>query len=325
MKNLVVITSINEATDAVVKFSTIPNWKTLIVGDVKSKFIESTEDIEFLSIDVQKNLPFKSINSTPYNHYCRKNLGYLVAMQYNRPFIYETDDDTFPIDAWETRQFITDKCVAGEQFFNVYSLFTKEFIWPRGLHLPYIKSDNVYTISYDSYNVGVWQGLIDGDSDVDAIYRLTIDKHITFDKDKEFSVAPGTYVPFNTQSTLWNKKFYKLMYLPVSVNFRYTDILRSYVAQRVMWEHGYHVGFHSPNTYQIRNAHNYYHDFINEISMYETVPTVIQCLQEINLTTDIDSSLMAIYEKLVSLHIVDISELDNLTNWLYDINSLNIT
>ena len=33
------------------------------------------------------------------------------------------------------------------------------------------------------------------------------------------------------------------MYLPTFVTFRFTDILRSYVAQPIMWNAGYRLGF----------------------------------------------------------------------------------
>ena len=35
-----------------------------------------------------------------------------------------------------------------------------------------------YQFNKDNKNIGVWQGVIDGDSDFDAIYRLTVDEHI---------------------------------------------------------------------------------------------------------------------------------------------------
>lgn len=322
MIGYIVITSINQLTDAVVEFCKFKNWNVILVSDLKSEFIDSSDNLTVLSISDQEKLNLKSIKTTPYNHYCRKNIGYLYAIQRGSEFIYETDDDTFPKSNWNIRNFHTDMVIKGDDFLNVYSLFTDEFVWPRGLHLPYIKVDNKYTTKDGDYDVGVWQGIIDGDSDVDAIYRLTIDKHIEFDTNKEFCVANNTYVPFNTQSTLWNKKFYKLMYLPISVNFRYTDILRSYIAQRIMWEHDFYVGFHSPNTHQIRNKHDYYTDFLNEIQMYQTVPIVIDILQNVTITTDIDSSMLKIYNQLFKSKIVSDYEISNLINWLDDINSI---
>lgn len=321
MNNFIVITSINEIADATKQFLKYSDWKVLVVGDLKSKPVQSSENFTFLSTDAQKNLQFKSLESTPYNHYCRKNIGYLYAIRSGCEYIYETDDDTFPMNNWSLKDFNTNYAVSSDKFFNIYSLFTNEFIWPRGLHLPHIRS-NEHTITSGSYDIGVWQGIINGDSDVDAIYRLTIDKHVTFEENKQFSISKHTYVPFNTQSTLWNKKFFKLMYLPISVNFRYTDILRSYIAQRILWEHESYVGFHSPNTYQIRNAHNYYIDFLNEVQMYETVPIVVDCLESISLTSDIDSAILLVYENLLKLGVVADYELHNLNNWIDDINKL---
>lgn len=40
------------------------------------------------------------------NHYARKNIGYLRAMQAGAALIYDTDDDNFPNHAWSLRHRI---------------------------------------------------------------------------------------------------------------------------------------------------------------------------------------------------------------------------
>ena len=51
------------------------------------------------------------------------------------------------------------------------------------------------------------------------------------------------------------------MYLPAFVSFRFTDILRGYVAQRIMWDYGLRLGFLPPNVFQKRNEHDLMADF----------------------------------------------------------------
>jgi hypothetical protein len=170
----------------------------------------------------------------------------------------------------------------------------------------------------------VWQGVIDGDSDFDAIYRLTVDKHVKFDQKPDIAISKDSYAPFNTQSTLWNKDLYSLMYVPITVDFRFTDILRGYIAQRIMWDHEYRLGFHAPNTFQVRNAHDYYKDFIGEISMYQSIPKVVEVLDSIELSNEsIENDLSLVYSSLVDKDIVSKLEIDNLNNWIKDINSLS--
>jgi hypothetical protein len=316
--NYIIITSINEPTTAIEEYSRLQDWHTIVVSDVKStqyKYYNTT----FLTIEDQNKLGFKSIETTPYNHYSRKNLGYLYAIKNGANLIYDTDDDTIPYDFWNSREFKCNKLISGDKYINPYSLFTKEKVWPRGFDLSYINKETNYIKENKNSKIGVWQGVIDGDSDFDAIYRLTVDKHVTFNIEEDVAIKENCYTPFNTQSTLWNKDLNFLLYIPISVDFRFTDILRSYVAQKIMWKYEYNVGFHYPNTYQVRNAHNYFKDFLGEISMYKNVPTVISVLENINLDgKNIQQDLVIIYKELYLKNIVEEKELINLQNWIKD-------
>lgn len=318
--NYIVITSINGVTEAIEKFSTINNWKVIVVGDKKS-YLYTHTNVEFLTVEDQLELGFKSLDTTPFNHYSRKNLGYLYAMSKEANHIYDTDDDTIPYANWNLRDFTCNTKVDGDLCINPFNLFTDQKVWPRGLDLSYINKQKKYNVKHENSKIGVWQGVIDGDSDFDAIYRLTIDKHVTFDSNPDICVFKGCYAPFNTQSTLWNKQFYPLMYIPTTVDFRFTDILRGYVAQRIMWDHDHVLGFHSPNTYQIRNVHDYYTDFLGEISMYKNVPKVIKVLNSLDFSKKtILESLFLTYDSLYNNNIVEHAELINLSNWIEDIN-----
>lgn len=316
----IIITSINDITEAVIAFSKKADWHVVVVGDTKS--IPYTYDnITYLTVEEQTKLGYSSIKSTPYNHYSRKNIGYLYAIKNNASSIYDTDDDTFPYEDWGSRNFNCSTRIGGAKFINPFKLFTEEKVWPRGLELSYINKKDQYIEKEKRTSVGVWQGVIDGDSDFDAIYRLTVDKHVTFNQGKNITIADNCYAPFNTQSTLWNPIFYSLLYIPITVDFRFTDILRGYIAQRIMWEYGHNIGFHGPNTYQIRNAHDYFKDFLGEMSMYRQVPEVIKVLDKTKLKgLSIEEDLVTVYKALHSIEVVTDSELTNLNNWISDLS-----
>ena len=321
--NYIVITSINGITEAIKKFSTIQNSRIIVIGDKKSISYEHP-NVEFLSIEDQIKLGFESVNTTPYNHYSRKNLGYLYSISRGAEHIYDTDDDTIPYEDWNVRSFNSSRVAKGDMYLNPFRLFTDKKIWPRGFHLACINNDNEYDILNEPNKIGVWQGVIDGDSDVDAIYRLTVNDHIKFNDAPDIAISKGCYAPFNTQSTLWNKDLYSLMYIPTTVDFRFTDILRGYISQRIMWEFGYKLGFHAANTYQIRNVHDYYSDFLGEISMYINVPKVIDILNSLNLSNmKMKECLLVAYSELYNNNVVKEEELLNLSNWILDINSFN--
>lgn len=320
--NYIVITSINGVTEAIEKFSKIKGWQVVVVADLKSKPYEY-KNVKFLTVDEQEELGFKTFETTPVNHYSRKNIGYLYAISQGADYIYDTDDDTIPYDNWDIKEFVCDTVVSGDKYINPFSFFTKQNVWPRGFHLPYINKKKNYSKTDQVVNIGVWQGVIDGDSDFDAIYRLTVDKHVKFDQKPDISISKDSYAPFNTQSTLWNKDLYSLMYVPITVDFRFTDILRGYIAQRIMWDHEYRLGFHAPNTFQVRNVHDYYKDFLGEISMYQSIPKVVEVLDKVELSNEsIENDLSLVYSSLADKDIVSTLEIDNLKNWINDINNL---
>jgi hypothetical protein len=322
--NYIIITSINDITDAIKSFADLQDWHVVVIGDNKS-IPYNYENVTYLTVENQRKLSLVSLKTTPYNHYSRKNIGYLYAMSKGADLIYDTDDDTLPYENWKAKEFSCNLEIEGCKYINPFSLYTEKKVWPRGLHLAHINDNIKYPSNSVNRKVGVWQGLIDNDSDFDAIYRLTNGEYITFSQNKpDIVIGEGCYAPFNTQSTLWHRDLRALMYVPISVNFRFTDILRGYVAQRLMWDHGYRLGFHKPNTYQIRNAHNFYKDFLGEISMYQSIPTVVSVLDSLQLKEQsLEEGLVTCYQALKEVNIVRNEELTNLTNWLEDLNKLN--
>ena len=133
----------------------------------------------------------------------------------------------------------------------------------------------------------------------------------------------NVFCPFNSQDTFWSNEFFMYMYLPVSVTFRMTDILRGYVAQRCLWEHNAHLGFFGPNMIQLRNKHDLLNDFSLEIPCFTQVETIINILTEIKLGSSPKNNLKKIYAKLYKLKIVEKTELVALNSWIKDIENIS--
>lgn len=127
----------------------------------------------------------------------------------------------------------------------------------------------------------VQQGVVNGDPDVDAIFRLTKTMNyrkidLYFDSSSpSFQIPIYKISPYNSQNTLISYSGFWSLYLPKSVEFRLTDIWRS---QRLMWLINETVSFNGPNAYQLRNAHNYLKDFEQEKSMYFKTEKLVEFL-----------------------------------------------
>lgn len=323
----IVITTIFNPTEAVIKFSKMIEYNMIVVGDKKTPNDWNCDNVEYLSIDKQEKLDYSLIKVLPYNHYCRKMIGYLEAIKNGSEYIYETDDDNIPKDNWGFPSFNAKyvNIFGVNGFINIYQMYTKKKIWARGLPLNLINTNFKKVIHLNSKisNVGIWQGLADGDPDVDAIYRLTDNTECIFENKCPMVLEKGVLSPFNTQNTLIKKELFPLLYLPSSVTFRFTDILRGYVAQPIMWLYDYNLGFINATVFQKRNEHDYFKDFNSEIPIYQYADKVIELVQNvISKEFTIEENLLLAYKELEKFNIVKKEEITTLTAWLEDIKNL---
>lgn len=314
-KKCIIVTSINPAGPALRKFSRIKGYDLVIVGDKKSP---ARYDLKAVYLDIKRQLSLYSefARLIPYNHYARKNIGYLYAITNGYDIIGESDDDNIPLKGWGDIPVSGKiKTIISPKFPNVYKEFTNEHVWPRGLPLNLILSKSKNHLKSLSSNVLVWQGLANGSPDVDALFRLVINKTVKFEDKENICLSKGVVSPFNSQNTIWLKKAFCFLYLPHTVTFRYTDILRSFVAQYGIWARGGQLAFTSPTVIQKRNYHNFVKDFIDEYPMYVSFEKVIETLETTKLNGD-DNDLLIMYKALLKAGIVKDDEIRSVGVWL---------
>ncbi|MGE5107175.1 MAG: STELLO glycosyltransferase family protein [Sphingobacteriales bacterium] len=327
VNSYIIITSIFPPTEAIGKFGALPDYKLVVVADKKTPVEWYSPNVKLLSVKEQTDSVYAISSLLPYNHYCRKMIGYLYAMQTGASIIIDTDDDNIPNTVWNFPAMEGKyNAVKGETgFVNIYSHYTSKKIWPRGLPLRLINDTTpLPVISNVDAKVGVWQGLADEDPDVDAIYRLTNGDYCYFEDKPPLILSKGTVCPFNSQNTLFVKELFPLLYLPSFVTFRFTDILRGIVAQPIMWLYNYSLGFTKATVVQKRNVHDYTRDFESEIPMYLHIETVLEtAMATASSRFSISDNLMNIYMNLLKKNIITEKELQLLECWLKDVQRLN--
>ena len=323
MMKYIALTSIQPPTGAVKKFAALKDFKLIVAGDRKTPATWKCGNTVFLSIADQAKLGYRLTKSLPYDHYCRKMTAYIYAAKNGADMIVDTDDDNIPLSGWTFPEF-NGRFPATQDdlgFINIYRSFTKQNIWPRGLPLKLVAAKQPpLKTSRLPVRIGVWQGLADEDPDVDAIYRLTINKPCYFSRRAPVVLGKGTVSPFNSQNTMFRKELFPLMYLPAHVTFRFTDILRGLIAQPIMWAAGYRLGFTGATVIQKRNPHDYMKDFESEIPCY------LKCEKVVNIATEavkkarpVADNLYSVYSSLTKNGIVEGRELRLLELWLKDI------
>ncbi len=327
----IVITSIASPTKAVEGYADLDSVKTIVVGDTKTPGDWRLDDVIYLSVEDQLKKYEAFGSSLPVCHYSRKNIGYLEAINLGFQVIVDTDDDNLPLDNWYMPERDgTFSCSPQDQgFINVYSYFTDQHIWPRGLPLDCVRSqqalDFKQALNVKNASVPVWQGLANGDPDVDAIYRLVINSPCTFENRKPIVLDRGTISPYNSQNTISYKEAFPLLYLPSHVSFRFTDILRGLIGQVILWDHDYRLGFFEATVFQERNVHDFVKDFEDEVPVYLNARKVIDVAQNAIVSGEsMQQQLSDIYRALVKEKIVGPAETELVDLWLDELQKLDL-
>lgn len=307
-----------------------------------------------MDVATQSLLEYQSIRYIPWNSYTRKIIGYLYAIQHGATHIYDTDDDNAPHDFemfeqnfefsnGTTRgliltQDLQNASEAKSYVKNPYAHFGQGSIWPRGFPLQQIGQEynNSYIVCPKVNTPLIQQGLVNGDPDVDAIFRLTRKKlhsplNIKFDGFAPKIIYPkGLFAPFNSQNTVFHYNAFWALFLPSTVSFRVTDIWRGYWSQPLLWKVGGRLGFYSPHATQIRNAHVYLKDFGEEDQMYKQSWDLIELLsnwecpssEEDGDFVEIYSCMIKLTEMMAGKGMWSWNEVDSVKAWIQDLISV---
>ena len=321
----IIVTTIQAPTKAMrmlaAGLQTLGTGTLWVIGDRKGPGMFDLPKTQFFHIEQQRNIGFKLAELLPEGHYTRKNLGYLAAIREGADFIVETDDDNLPREEFflPRNRFVEAKqlTTSGEGWCNAYKAFTDAHIWPRGLPLEAIRASEPHKLGADQLQTVeslIQQGLADQNPDVDAAYRLILPLPVDFNREPPANLPASVFCPFNSQNTTFFREAFPLLYLPSFCSFRMTDIWRSFVAQRCLWEMGSTLTFHAASVWQERNDHNLLRDFEDEIPGYLNNEKIRITLENLKLKKGRDlqivcDNLYSCYDALTKAKIVGKEEM----------------
>jgi hypothetical protein len=320
----VIITTINKPTETVLKHIDNKEYDVIIIGDNKTPSDYKKLNCIYLDIPSQKKLFPELSELIPYNHYCRKNLGYLYAIKKGYKMIYETDDDNIPHPNFDDiLQLNTTKMITEQNnvWINIFKYFTNNaYIWPRGLPLSLIKNEPNYLIQDTDKKPSIINGLVENDPDVDALFRIICNHQdsIKWDKNKCVLINNKNLCVFNTQNTFWlNPELFICLIIPCSVSFRYCDILRGIINNIILKNTGNYMMYSSPNVVQNRNEHNLISDFKSEYEMYIHNESILNFIENnIENVTSVKELLCIIYNNLLMNNVIKQKDIDILNKWM---------
>ena len=320
----VIITTINKPTDTILKHISNNNYDVIIVGDNKTPDDYKSLNCIYLDISSQKKLFPELSELLPYNHYCRKNLGYLYAIKKGYKIIYETDDDNIPYDNFDDVLKHNNAKMITEQnnvWINIFKHFTNNaYIWPRGFPLSLLKNEPNFLIQDTDKTPSIINGLVENDPDVDALFRIICNHQdsIRWDKNKCVLIDNKNVCVFNTQNTFWlNPELFMCLIMPCSVSFRYCDILRGIINNIVLKKTNNYMMYSSPNVVQNRNKHDLICDFKSEYEMYIHNEKILEYIEnDIVHITSVKELLFSIYNNLLVNSVITQKDVDILSKWI---------
>ena len=337
-----VLTTINAPTTSVEALSEgarAAGWDFFIAGDRKTPNTAFAGDDRwtFLSYEQQISGGTALSRTLPARTYARKMFGYLEAFRSHCAVLVETDDDNAPLPSFFISRADAAFCGASDEgvatFFdagwlNVYHHFAPaENLWPRGFPLSQIGRPLPLHAPNQPIQALVFQGLANGEPDVDAVHRLVFPQ-------SEYAFPPAlpvqtqgfSWCPFNSQNTTWWREAFLLLYLPFTCSFRMTDIYRSFIAQRILAEEGSGIVFHGATVHQDRNVHSIIDDFRDENVCYIDDGAFMERLQALDLR-DLSRAerLRKCYACAVEHKYVQPEELTTLEAWVADCATLGVS
>ena len=187
----IVMTVSNPPTETIKNLEKkIKQWKIVVISNnvsIESNWdlFKSSNNLIFLPIIAQNKLGYNILKYLNYNSYCRKNIGYLFAIQHGAKEIYEIDenlefspDNLSFLDINVNDSFISYGKENNQKMINPYIHFGESNIWPRGFIIRDISSEHNKTFRYThsskiKLKPLVYQGLINNIPDVDSLFLLT--------------------------------------------------------------------------------------------------------------------------------------------------------
>lgn len=279
MKKFIVTTTINEPTEATLKFIQIAikkDWIFIVVGDTKTphesyRLLSNTYYPNFIYLhpDKQQELYPELSNIIGWKSIQRRNIGFVYAYKQGADIIATVDDDNIPYDTWGDDILVGQEVEVNlyenisSHYFDPISVTNHNNLWHRGYPIEDLSIKN--NIEYKGKikrKVLVQADFWDGDPDIDAICRLSKKPIVKFDNFDPF--CSNQLAPFNSQNTFLDRSVIPYYTVLPHVG-RMDDIWGSYILQYYFPNS---VIYNKATVYQDRNVQDLVTNLENEIIGY---------------------------------------------------------
>lgn len=289
------------------------NLKIIVIPDKKSpgKLYEKCMDIEKKGFNIicptlsEQESFLKRIGKIehliPYNSDNRRNVGYLMALEWGCDVLVSLDDDNYCLRDDTFKSFATvnqgqDSFMAvhsSNGWYNICEMLQLEpnyVVYPRGF--PYHKRNQPFELNEHKkigvvkMNAGLWLG----SPDVDAVTWLAAPVEAISCKGESIILDQNTWSPINTQNTSLHRDLivayyyirmgYPLAGFPID---RMGDIISGYLCQACVRHFGHYIRIGTPIALHKRNAHNPIYDLTQELAGILIMEDFTEWIHEVKL------------------------------------------
>ncbi|KAG1673317.1 putative glycosyltransferase STELLO2 [Nymphon striatum] len=298
-----------------VKFT--KSWQILVVSEYPSKCQISNVVVLFCEKKIIQNE--------------RKMNGYLYVIEHGAEYIFEADEYfVFKTESWSEHLFSSqNKYLVPEvsrTTFNPFSHFGQSQIWPRGFREMNTKNETrrMYRIHPVYSQPVVIHSMIEGMPDLH--YDLKKTKHVQniyFDETAPPFITHETLIsPFPSKNTLFKYDAFWSLFLAPSFRNGFSDISRSFWAQKLLSLGNFTVAFESPNSIvetKRPTEENITSDYYDES---ERVENMADILTQWGCSDEWNSCIHLLTDDLVSLEIWKVEDRIQFDTWIHSLKSI---
>ena len=255
MTKVIVTTTVNPPTKAILAFQAMKDWELVVIGDKNTPRDYHLERGIYVTPEEQEKYDPALSSAIGWNCIQRRNFGFLWAKDMDADVLALVDDDNIPLPGWGD-----DLLLGREVEVNYYEVDQPAFdpvgatnyphLWHRGFPLQLLSKRDYSRKIRKKVTVDIQADFWNGDPDVDAICRLEHAPTCTFDP-APFPLAANKIGPFNSQNTFVRAEILRDYFMFPYVG-RMDDIWPSYYVQAK----GFKVAYNRASVLQERNAHD---------------------------------------------------------------------
>lgn len=277
MKKVIVTTTINAPTKAILLFDAMADWELIVIGDLKTPPGYRLDRGQYVDPDSQESYDAALSEAIGWNCIQRRNFGMLLAYDRGADIVALVDDDNIPLPGWG-EQLMVGREVEANYYETTLPVFdpvgatNHSNLWHRGYPLQLIPKRSYTAKVRRTVIADVQADFWNGDPDIDAICRMEHAPTCKFD-DTLFPIASNKPAPFNSQNTFMSRRALEEYFLFPQIG-RMDDIWGAYYLQAK----GFSVVFGKASVYQERNVHDPVRDMRQEYLGYENNLQLVEAL-----------------------------------------------